>query len=544
MDSTTSKSEMSGRPERSRQRWIPVLIAAAAVAWWLRQRGYSDYQTVYHVLVLFATLIGLSLWYLFCGGANWRVRRRTIAVVAIAIAGWFIAFRPVYNGAMGVYDWRIRFARDADESLSRVTAEGIADDWQTTPRDYPGFLGGRHWAEVRGIRLATDWEAHPPEELWRREIGSGWSSFAIVGNYAVTQEQRGESELVTCYRLETGEPVWSHADVARFDPADFQGSLGGIGPRATPTIVGDRVFTQGATGIVNCLDARTGKRIWSHDTAQEFNAPVTTWGKSGAPLVVNDIVVVSVGAPARAARAESNYNSSLVAFDIESGDVRWTAGKRRAAYASPVVAELAGVRQIVVANESWVTSHRADDGEVLWEHPWEDENDHNASCPQPIPIDGDRLFLSKGYGVGASLLAVRRDADGTISPQPLWSPPIKKVMKTKFSNVVLRDGYIYGLDDVLLECIELNTGKIRWKKRRSPEFGHGQIMLIGDTILVLSETGEMTLVEATPDQYHELASIQVLDDSNVTWNNPAFAPPYLLVRNAQEAACYELRLKE
>ncbi len=117
-------------------------------------------------------------------------------------------------------------------------------------------------------------------------------------------------------------------------------------------------------------------------------------------------------------------------------------------------------------------------------------------------------------------------------------------MKTKFSNVVMREGFVYGLDDVLLECIELETGKIQWKKRRNPEFGHGQIMLMGDTILVLSETGELALVEATPEEYRELASMQVLDDAHVTWNNPAFSSPYLLVRNAREAACYELPLKK
>jgi outer membrane protein assembly factor BamB len=152
--------------------------------------------------------------------------------------------------------------------------------------------------------------------------------------------------------------------------------------------------------------------------------------------------------------------------------------------------------------------------------------------------------LSKGYGVGATLLAIGRNENGQIVPQPLWNPPIKKVMKTKFSNVVIHDGFVYGLDGVLLECIELETGKLQWKKRRNPEFGHGQIMLIGGTILVLSETGEMALVEATPDEYRELASLQALDDANVTWNNPAFSSPYLLVRNAREAVCYELPLRE
>jgi outer membrane protein assembly factor BamB len=205
---------------------------------------------------------------------------------------------------------------------------------------------------------------------------------------------------------------------------------------------------------------------------------------------------------------------------------------------------LGSERQIIVVNQGYVTGHRAQGGEVLWEYPWASPEDGAASTSQPVPLDGDRLFLSKGYGVGSSLVAIKRDASGKFFAEPLWSPAIKRVMKTKMCNVVVREGFIYGLDDVLLECIEANSGAVRWKKRRSPEFGHGQIMLVGNVILVLSETGELALVEASPERYNELASVQVLDDANVTWNNPAFAPPYLLVRNGREAACYRLPLKQ
>ncbi|MCI0332171.1 MAG: PQQ-like beta-propeller repeat protein [Planctomycetes bacterium] len=526
------------------------MLVAAALGWWLWQASLSRYQTLNHLLVILITVIGLSAWYLACGAASLRMRRRIVGTVCLALLACGVVFQPVYNGAMGVFKWKLRFAREADERLEQIESTGVADNWQTTPRDYPRFLGNGYWAEMHGARLQTDWQTHSPRELWRREIGGGWSSFAIVGNYAVTQEQRGEHELVTCYRLETGQPVWTHSDKARFDPADFQGSLGDIGPRATPTIVGERIFTQGGTGIVNCLDARTGNVIWSRDTAKEFGVPVTTWGKSGSPLVVDDTVIISVGAldGEAAAAAGDDVHSigrdcSLVAFDVESGDVRWAAGTRPAAYSSPLLADLGGERQIIIVNQSWVTAHRASDGEVLWEHPWSNENDRDASVSQPIPLNGDRLFLSKGYGTGASLLAIRRDVAGRLSPQPVWKPAIRPVMKTKFSNVVMRDGFVYGLDNVMLSCIELETGKLRWKKRRSPEFGYGQIMLIGDAILVLSETGELVLVEASPDAYRELASLQALDAENVTWNNPAFAPPYLVVRNAREAACYELPLR-
>jgi outer membrane protein assembly factor BamB len=223
--------------------------------------------------------------------------------------------------------------------------------------------------------------------------------------------------------------------------------------------------------------------------------------------------------------------------------VRWAAGNRQASYATPIVATLAGERQIICLNEGWITAHRIVDGAVMWEYPWSSESDANPSCTQPIPLTGDRLFVSKGYGVGATLLQVARDSTGALAARPLWNPPIAPVMKTKFANVVVRDGFIYGLNSTLLECIKLETGAVQWKKRRRLEFGHGQIMLIGDAILVLSEMGELTLVAATPDEYRELSSIQALDPADTTWNTPAFAPPYLLIRNSREAACYRLPLE-
>jgi outer membrane protein assembly factor BamB len=517
-------------------------VIALAVAWWLRHELASGYMTLHHVIVVLASIILISGWFLTYGGGSQHTRRWIVGSVWAVLAGWIILFKPVFNGDMGIYSWKLRFAPDADERLAGLAGREVAADWQPTPRDYPRFLGTGYWAEVKGVELATDWKAHPPQEVWRREIGAGWSSFAVVGNYAVTQEQRGDNEFVSCYRVDNGEVVWTHSDEARFDPADFQGGLGGVGPRATPTIHDGKVITQGATGIVNCLDARTGDVLWSHDTAEETGTDVLVWGKSGSPLVVDDMVIVNVGAPNDETLRE-DFNSSLVAYDLESGELRWAAGNRQASYASPVVATLAGERQIVMANQSYVTSHRAEDGKVLWEIPWADEFDTNATSTQPMPVGGDRLLVTKGYGVGATLLEIVRGPDDNLEPKPIWDPPVKRVMKTKFANVVLHNGYVYGLDDVLISCVELETGKVAWKKRRDPEFGHGQIMIIGSTILVVSETGELALFAATPDDYRELASIQALDSAYTTWNTPAFAPPYLLIRNSHEAACYRLPLE-
>jgi outer membrane protein assembly factor BamB len=219
-----------------RYKWFPVVVLAAVIAWWLWRASYAQYQTLLHVLMLLVGVISIAAWFLLFGGGSTRLRRRIIGGLALAIVAFFLAFSPVNNGDMGVYRWRLRFASNADQQLQQLGSGREANDWHTTPSDYPRFLGNGYWAEVKGVELETDWQAHPPQELWRREIGAGWSAFAIVGDYAVTQEQRGENELVTCYRVQTGEPIWTHADATRFDPECKPASRYGLMPMQRDSI--------------------------------------------------------------------------------------------------------------------------------------------------------------------------------------------------------------------------------------------------------------------------------------------------------------------
>jgi outer membrane protein assembly factor BamB len=521
---------------------FPLFVLTLLAAWYYNESAASGYMTAYQLAAVLISAFMISSWYLGYGASRLRTRTLIVGVATFGMFGWLVAFRPVFNGELEIYGWRPRFAEASDRTMPAITGRIELIDWQPTSHDYPGFLGRGYWAEVKGVCLECDWRAHLPQEVWRREIGAGWSSFAIAGNCAITQEQRGTEETVSCYRLETGEPVWSRGDATRFDPGSFSAGLGGVGPRATPTIHNGRVFTQSANGYLNCFDMQTGRILWARDVRTDTSSNIVTWGKAGSPLVIDDTVIISVGTPEdKALRA--TYHSSLVAYDL-NGAVRWAAGNRQASYCTPIVTTLAGERQIISVNEGWVTAHRMTDGAVLWEHPWSGDSDTNPNCTQPIPLAGDRLFLSKGYGVGSTLLHIERDYAGTLTVQPMWDPPIALVMQTKFANVVVRDGFIYGLDNTLLECIEIDTGKVKWKKRRRPDFGHGQILLVGNSILVLSETGELVLVEVNAEQYNEQANVQVLDPDNVTWNTLAFSAPYLLVRNAREAACYRLPLNE
>jgi outer membrane protein assembly factor BamB len=511
--------------------WLLLLAAISAIVrYTIDDRGVRnsvDYSA-----------IGLAI----LGAAVWIVRRRALsrpvrwglaAMLLLAPASVMLQFSPVeliMDGNMTVVGWRWRWKEPDIQLAAPKTAKTQTIDWRETAADYPRFLGNGYWAEVKGVELETDWEKHPPKQLWKREIGAGWSSFAIVGDYAVTQEQRGDAELVVCYALRTGEIVWTHADHVRWDPI-ARGSLGGVGPRATPTVHEGKVFTHGATGIVNCIDARTGHLVWSHKTLEETGAEPVMWGKASSPLVVDDAVVISVGGA---------DDASLVAYDTENGQKAWSAGTRRSSYASPVLTELAGVRQILSVNEDFLTAHDASDGAVLWEFPWAGDSDTDATASQPVPVSDDRVFLSKGYGGGAELIHVERGEDGKFAAMSLWKN--HSVMRTKMCNVVIHDGYVYGLNEGILQCIELQSGRSRWKKRRSPEFGHGQILLVGDVVLLLSERGELILFDASPAKYRERASLPALE--GITWNNPALAGNLLLVRNATEAAAFELPLRE
>jgi outer membrane protein assembly factor BamB len=541
VDAAIRRESVRAPQTRLRYRWFPLawLIAVASVCLSFQVRSIDqDVKNTAILLSLGAFFAPLAIWDFWFSGHPLKVRLRE-ALLPWAIAAVFVAnFKLVNNGDMNFVGWEWRWAASHDEALAVPTEQQARiTDWQTTPQDYPRFLGNGYWAEVDNVELETDWSLHPPQEVWRTEVGAGWSGFAVVGDYAITQEQRGDQELVVCYRVASdkpaGETVWSHADEIRFDPGGA-GALGGVGPRATPTIHNERVYTMGATGIVHCLDALTGKALWTHDTLAEHDLINIMWGKANSPLVLEDsklgtLVTVSVGAP----------GASLIAYDAEIGKQVWAAGDARSSYASPIAAEILGETLILSVNEDVVTAHRIDTGEIVWEHEWLGNSDSDASASQPIPLPRDQLFLSKGYGIGSQLLQFSRGDDEQLQVEEIWA---RKVMKTKMGNVVIRDGFVYGLDGGLMQCIDVADGSNQWKKRRVPAIGHGQIMLVGRHVVVLSESGELILVEATPDEYREVTAMRVFPPEQVTWNNMAFSAPYLLLRNAEQAVCLKMPL--
>jgi outer membrane protein assembly factor BamB len=235
---------------------------------------------------------------------------------------------------------------------------------------------------------------------------------------------------------------------------------------------------------------------------------------------VDNFVVVSAG---------GKNGRSLIAYTKSTGEFAWGGGNDHSGYSSPCLATIAGVRQVLIFNAGGIAAHAADTGKLLWNYPWPKAHPHVAV---PVSLPGDRVLVSSGYGTGSELLQVRREPNEGWSASRIWKSPR---LKAKFTNVVYRDGYIYGLDDGILVCLDAANGEQKWKEGR---YGHGQVILTDDLLLVLAENGEMILLEPVPDGPHELSRFPALNGK--TWNPPALAGDHLVVRNDKEAACYRL----
>ncbi len=379
--------------------------------------------------------------------------------------------------------------------------------------EWPGFRGPFRDGIVRGVRINTNWATSPPTQLWRRPIGPGWSSFAVQGDLLYTQEQRGDDEMVSCYRMSTGEPVWGYRDAVR-----FWESNGGAGPRATPTIHGGRVYAFGATGILNALDAASGAKIWSRQVADDTKRSVPIWGFSSSPLIINDVVVVATA-------------GTLAAYDRATGDHRWTGPSYGGSYSSPHRFVFDGVEQVVLLGGPGAISVLPADGTVLWTHEWEP-----GPIVQPAVTDsGDILVnaVTATGGMGTRRLAISRKA-GVWVLEERWT---SNGLKPYFNDLVVHKGHAYGFDGAILSAIDLTDGTRRWKGGR---YGNGQLLLLADedVLLVISEEGELALVSATPDKFSEIARVPALDGK--TWNHPVVVGDTLLLRNGAEMVAFRL----
>ena len=400
-----------------------------------------------------------------------------------------------------------------------ATASAAAPTNNWTP-DWAFFRGPRWDGHYTARPLNVAWGTRPLTPVWKQPVGGGYASFvtARLGDLslAFTIEQRGRQEVVAAYDVATGRERWT----AKWD-AEFKEFMGGDGPRATPTFHDGRLYALGAEGELRALDAATGATLWRTNILSDAGASNLQWGMSASPLIVDDTVVTIPG---------GSRGRSLIAYNRLTGARAWSAGDDGQSYSSPMLVTLDGVRQILNVSAKRIMGLNPANGAVLWEFPWVTMYDVNAG--QPIVIGDNRVFMSSGYDHGAVVLEI--DMNGTRgSVKEIWQ---NNRMKNQFASSHFHNGFIYGLDDGILACVDANTGERKWKAGR---YGHGQTVLVDGHLIIATEEGDVALVRATPDKHDELARFPVLDGK--TWNHPAFSDGRLLVRNISTMAMFDLR---
>ncbi len=531
---------------------VPLLAALLLSLWWLlasrvpwRDRllmvGVSLVALVGGGFLVDRTLLAGLLFYalptmltagvlalLLTQQLRWPTRRVLVALsLCLSMLPWMLLRSNGMDGSMNT-DFAWRWSTTAEEqflaTLDHSPAQDVSAPTVSAAIEVPVEVGASDWAEfrgprrdgvVRGVRFSADWAARPPKELWRHQVGPAWSSFTAVDRYVFTQEQRGDVEVVVCYDGETGKQCWINETPVRFDEA-----VSGAGPRATPTYFERQLYTTGATGIVQCLQADTGRTVWSRDLQKDTQAKLPVWGFSSSPLIVADQVIVFAGDPA---------GQSVIAYSRQGGEVLWAAGRGRMSYSSPQKAQLGERDVVLMLSEVGLEVFDPNAGNLIWTYDWQVQA---MRIVQPLLLDDQQLILGEDYS-GCRMIQVDTQSEAW-SSRDVWS---STQLKPYFNDFVYYQGHCYGFDGKIFTCLDAATGQRRWKGGR---FGFGQILLIEDmgALLLLVESGDVILLQATPEKLVELGRFHAI--SGKTWNHPVIAHDKLYVRSGEEAACYQL----
>ncbi|EKK01304.1 hypothetical protein RBSH_03371 [Rhodopirellula baltica SH28] len=543
---------------------LVALIAGVIVVGLIQSRAHeTDYQKA---LLQSLAAGGIALLFVLyqlqrassAAAKAWLVPAFCLAL--IVAAGTLLRFESFSGEMVPRFSWR--FGNNETPAL-KVTplaesdTDELAVEVQSSTEDgsWLGFLGNGRTGVMSEREFEIPTSADEITRRWDIGIGEGWSSFAVADGIAVTLEQRDEMECVTAYRLSDGQLLW----LVEHEANHFQ-ALGGGGPRSTPAIIPatelspGRVYAQGATGTVWCLQLTDGEVLWKRDLIEitgwtiEESEQAISWGRSGSPLIVDNLCVLPLGGPASA----SDEGRSLIALDAATGETVWRSGDQQISYASAMIMTLGGKRQIVSVNEADITGHDIESGKILWSFPWEGKSNSGANCAAAMPAGENQFLIGKGYGGGSSLIQVTRvdnatnanddtskDASSeteTFVAEEIWHS--SRVLKTKFNHTLVRDGIAYGLSNGALQAVEIESGKRLWEQSRRDRLGQGQAVLVEDVLVVQGEEGEVVLVAADPDDYQELIRIPALQHK--TWNIPTVVDNLILIRNAHQAIALEL----
>lgn len=378
--------------------------------------------------------------------------------------------------------------------------------------DWPQYRGPDRSGVVADGGLLASWTEEGPTVAWRRSIGSGFSGLAVRGERLYTLEANGSEEALLAIDRRTGDTVWRTVvgETDEFFP--------GGGPRSTPTVIGERLFAVSSKSRLLAVDTTSGELVWEHDLAQY--GPVPRYGYSVSPLVDGDNVVVLAG--------DRGKGPGVIAFDRTSGDIRWQALEGPTGYSSPIVAEIGGTRQYVFSTFTGIVG-LATDGTLLWQH----DTGPKTALPMPVFVPPDSVFVAAADDTFGGLL-IRITADGdAFRTEEVWK---ERLMRNHFNTSVLVDGFLYGFDNATFRCLDAENGERRWAARG---FGKGSLVASGDLLFVLSDTGEVALVHATPEAYREAGRLEVMEGRS--WTSPSLADGHLYVRDFDELVSLDLR---
>ncbi len=501
------------------ERWIAIILMIAVIVI-LPSFMHPSIQTGFQGMLFYFYIVpiltlSLVIWAVISNRMSIKPRMITMVLTFLFVSGAMSIVRSegITGNADAIFQWRWAETSE-DRLLSQAEEESIKiSESIEYSASWPGFRGPNRDGIVHGVKIETDWNTSPPQEIWRQKIGPGCGSFSVKGSMVFTQEQRGEDEVVSCYDLNTGKSVWKHYYNTR-----FWDSHAGAGPRSTPTLNDSLVYTLGATGILNVLNEDDGSVVWSRNAATDIEAVLPGWGYASSPLVVDDVVIVAIA-------------GTLCAYDIASGESRWVGPKGGENYSSPHLVTINGTKQVLINNQNGTSSFVPADGKLLWERPWE------IGCiVQPAIISNGDMLISEGYKKGIHRINVS-DNSGEWKIEERW---MTSKIRPDFNDFVIHKDHIYGYEGLSLTCLDLKDGTRKWKAGR---YG-GQIILIAaqDILLVLSEKGEIALVSAVPDQFSELGRIKAIEGK--TWNHPVLVNDIVVVRNTKEMVAYRLAIKD
>ncbi|MDB6138617.1 MAG: hypothetical protein JWO94_1689, partial [Verrucomicrobiaceae bacterium] len=455
--------------------FFPMLASALMLVWWLagsratgREKAVGFFGVIVAVAViglpshpsmrgLITAYLTLPLGMVAFALAAWFNSRKQPTPRVTSILGWSVLAMALTlllrnEGVTGDYAFDFKSRWSATPGLDSSTANntapsnpasaGTAIDAAMATAEWPGFRGADRMGHAKAAKLATDWKANPPRLLWKKPIGAGWSSFAVAGPYAFTQEQRGDQETVVCYELTTGNEVWTQQRAARFEEA-----MGGPGPRSTPTLADGAVFTASATGVLQRLKASTGEVVWQQDFKALAGRELPMWGYANSPLVTHSLVIIFAGGAG---------DKGVMAFDAATGKARWSVACGIESYSSPQLSKVLGEESVLMLTNDGLLLLDPATGKVRLNYEWKFQG---YRALQPTVIGDDVVLLPTPMSEGTRAIRLSKKGD-QLAAEELWTT---KHMKPDFTELIAHQGHLYGIDGSMFSCVDLKTGERVWK---------------------------------------------------------------------------------